>query len=42
VFFDFFADYYYGKISAVSRSGLESEAVNVGGLRTGLGIGVVF
>jgi hypothetical protein len=42
VFFDFFADYYYGKIAPVSQSGIESESLNVGGLRTGLGIGMVF
>jgi len=42
IFFNFFGDYYYGKISRVSRVGVESSALNVGGLRTGLGIVLAF
>jgi opacity protein-like surface antigen len=41
-FFDLFADYSYSKIGAVSKEGVESDSLNVGGLRAGLGLGISF
>lgn len=41
-FFDLFADYSYNRASAVHRAGVQSHSLNVGGLRTGLGIGMAF
>jgi hypothetical protein len=37
---DLFADYYYTRISGVHRSGVQGTSRQVGGLRTGLGLGV--
>lgn len=42
IILDIFADYSYSRIGSISRSGVQSESVNVGGLRTGLGVGVAF
>lgn len=41
-FCDLFVDYYYGKITPVSSSKVDSESLNVGGLRIGLGLGTLF
>jgi outer membrane protein len=41
-FVDLFADYYYTQIGSISRRGVQSHSLNVGGLRVGLGIGRTF
>jgi outer membrane protein len=41
-FIDFFFDYYYTKISGAHSSGTSSTSSNIGGFRTGLGLGVKY
>lgn len=41
-FLDLFADYYYTKIRKSSYKGVENRAVNIGGVRVGLGLGMMF
>lgn len=42
ILIDLFADYSYSRLSKISRPGVESTSVNVGGLRIGLGLGWAF
>lgn len=42
LFLDLFFDYYYTSISGVHHSGVEATSRDVGGLRTGLGLGINF
>lgn len=41
-FLDLFADYYYCKASVHHLSGLQRHSPNVGGVRSGLGLGIFF
>lgn len=41
-FIDFFFDYYYTRISGAHSSGTTSTSNNIGGFRTGLGLGVKY
>ncbi len=41
-FVDFFFDYYYTKISGAHHSGVTSTSRNIGGFRTGLGLGIKY
>lgn len=42
VLLDVFADYSYTKISPISYQGVQSQSLNIGGLRTGMALGVYF
>ncbi len=41
-YFNFFADYSYGKINPIPIAGVQTHSINTGGLMVGLGIGVNF